>query len=149
MEKGVLHGGWTVYNATDGCGKQYRSAMTLYLLSLIATEFDLTIDRTIGAPGHGKDIVDSLNVTNKMYLKKQMCMIGMPESNDTQKRMEANSMTETAALSLVEECAQLCSRREQAKGVKGDVKLRKWEEKAKMKNRTIMSIKSQMCDFQT
>jgi hypothetical protein len=134
MEKGVLRHGWTVYNATDGCGKQYHSAMTLYLLSLIATDFDLTIDRAIGAPGHGKDIVDSLNATNKMYLKKEMCMIGTPKSNDTQKRMEAHSMTETAALSLVEECAQICSRQERAEGVKGDVKLRKWKEKAKMKN---------------
>ncbi len=87
MEKGVLRRGWTVYDATDGCGKQYRSATTLFLLSLIATEFDLTMDRAIGAPGHGKDIVDGLNATDKMYLKKQMCMIGTPESNDSQKRM--------------------------------------------------------------
>jgi hypothetical protein len=136
MEKGVLRRGWTVYDATDGCGKQYRSATTLFLLSLIATEFDLTMDRAIGAPGHGKDIVDGLNATDKMYLKKQMCMIGTPESNDSQKRMEAHSMTETASLSLAEECARLCSRRERAEGVKGDVKLKKREEKAKMKNRT-------------
>ena len=52
-------------------------------------------------------------------------MIGTPESNDSQKRMEAHSMTVTASLSLAEECARLCSRRERAKGVKGDVKLKK------------------------
>jgi hypothetical protein len=84
------------------------------LLSLIATEFDLTFDRAIGAPGHGKDIVDGLNATDKMYLK-QMRMIGTPESNDTQKQMEAHSMTETASLSLAEECARLCSRPEGVK----------------------------------
>jgi hypothetical protein len=44
MAKGVLHWGFTVYNATDGCGKQYWSAMTLFLLSLLATQFDLTFD---------------------------------------------------------------------------------------------------------
>jgi hypothetical protein len=139
MEKGILRWRYTVYNATDatdGCGKQYRSATTLFLLSLIATEFDLTFDRAIGAPGHGKDIVDGLNVTDKMSLQKQMCMIGTPESNDTQKRMEAHSMMETASLSLAEECAWLCSRRERAEGVKGDVKLRKQEEKVKMVNLT-------------
>jgi hypothetical protein len=49
----------------DGCGKQYNSGTTLSLLSLIATEFDLTFDRAIGAPGHGKDIVDGLNAMDK------------------------------------------------------------------------------------
>jgi hypothetical protein len=61
-----------VYDPTNGCGKQYQSATTPFLLSLIATEFDLTFDRAIGAPGHGKDIIDRLNVTDKMYLKKRI-----------------------------------------------------------------------------
>uniref|UniRef100_A0A6T8CRX0 Uncharacterized protein n=1 Tax=Prymnesium polylepis TaxID=72548 RepID=A0A6T8CRX0_9EUKA len=37
------------------------------LLSVVATEFNITIDRAIGAPGHGKDLVDGLNAMDKIY----------------------------------------------------------------------------------
>ena len=41
-------------------------------LTILACEFELTIDRVIGAPGHGKDVVDGLNATDKIYLRKCM-----------------------------------------------------------------------------
>jgi len=37
------------------------------LLSVLACDFGVVIDRAIGAPGHGKDIVDGLNATDKIY----------------------------------------------------------------------------------
>jgi hypothetical protein len=32
----------------------------------------VTIDRAVGAPGHGKDIVDGLNAVGKRYLITKM-----------------------------------------------------------------------------
>ena len=46
----------------------------------------------IGAPGHGKDIVDAINACDKRYLKEKMCMIGTPEAEDSKKRMDAHAM---------------------------------------------------------
>ena len=46
----------------------------------------------IGAPGHGKDIVDSINACDKRYLKEKMCMIGTPEADDCTKRIDAHAM---------------------------------------------------------
>jgi len=36
----------------------------------------------IATPGHGKDIVDSINAFDKRYLKGKMCT---PEANDRKK----------------------------------------------------------------
>ena len=45
-----------------------------------------------GAPGHGKDIVDTINACDKRYLKEKMCNIGTPEADDSTKRMDAHAM---------------------------------------------------------
>ena len=41
-------------------------------MSFLSAKYNINIDRAIGAPGHGKDIVDGLNAVDKHYLKKLM-----------------------------------------------------------------------------
>jgi hypothetical protein len=77
----------------------------LFLLSSLAVLDDVTIDGAVGAPGHGKDVVDGLNAKDKRYLKQQMT----PEENDSNNRMFACSMVKEEGKSLAEECARLCS----------------------------------------
>ena len=43
------------------------------------------MDPAINSPGHGNNIVDGLNATDKRYLKYQMESIGKLASNDTSK----------------------------------------------------------------
>ena len=62
----------------------------------------------IGTPGHGKDLVDSINISDKRYLKDKMCMIGIPEVDDCSKRMKAHSIIDNAHYSFAEECKKLC-----------------------------------------
>mmetsp|Transcript_86996 Transcript_86996/g.261346 ORF Transcript_86996/g.261346 Transcript_86996/m.261346 type:complete len:95 (-) Transcript_86996:587-871(-) len=62
------------------------------LLSVLSYAFGISIDRAIGAPGHGKDIVDGLNAQDKVFLRKKMCMIGTPEAKDGAARIAAHSM---------------------------------------------------------
>eukprot|EP00957_Ditylum_brightwellii_P026311 1990208-Ditylum_brightwellii.AAC.1 len=57
----------TMWEETDGCAKQYRCAAAMYLLPLISFRFNIVIDRTVAAPGHGKDIVDGLNAADKAF----------------------------------------------------------------------------------
>ena len=66
----------TIWESTDGCCKQYRCGASLYFLSLLSSNFNINIDRMIGAPGHGKDIVDAINACDKRYLKEQQNPIG-------------------------------------------------------------------------
>ena len=44
----------TILDHSDGCSKQYRCGTALYLLSVLSSQFGVTFDRMIGAPGHGK-----------------------------------------------------------------------------------------------
>jgi hypothetical protein len=125
----------TMWDETDGCGKQYRCAKAYWLLSHLSAKYDMTIDRAIGAPSHGKDIVDGINATDKRYLAGCMCLIGTPEANDGEKRMAAQSMVETASKSLADECARLCTLDSRLQGVKGHTKHAKREASAKMKMR--------------
>jgi hypothetical protein len=78
FKEGIIKEGSTILDHTDGCSKQYRSATVLYCLSLLAASYGITIDRAIGAPGHGKDEVDGLNATDKRYIKEKMCQTQAP-----------------------------------------------------------------------
>jgi hypothetical protein len=83
---------------TDGCCKQYRWGTAFCLLSMLSSKFQIAIDRAIGTPGHGKDVVDGLNAIDKQFLQGKTCMIGTPESADSEKRMAAHSMVGDAKL---------------------------------------------------
>jgi hypothetical protein len=125
----------TMWDDTDGCGKQYRCAKAYWLLSYLASKYDMTIDRAIGAPSHGKDVIDGIDATDKRYLAGCMCLVGTPEANDGDKRMAAQSMVETASKSLADECVRLCSLDSRLQGVKGHMKHAKREASARLKMR--------------
>jgi hypothetical protein len=133
---GELIAGLVIWDDTDGCGKQYRCGTAMYLLSILASTYGIVIDRAIGAPGHGKDIVDGLNATDKVYLRKAMCMIGTPEADDGAKRMAAHAMLGDKKMSLAVEAARLCSDPARISGVKAEGgKRQKREGEAKVKER--------------
>ena len=56
----------------DGCTKKYRCASGIYLISCLALEFSIIIDRAVGAPGHVKDVVSGLNARDKFMRKLSM-----------------------------------------------------------------------------
>ena len=74
-----------MWEATDGCSKQYQCGTAMYFLSLLSLSFNVVIDRAIGTPGHGKDIIDGLNAVTKCFLQKQFCMTGTPEADSYKK----------------------------------------------------------------
>jgi hypothetical protein len=127
--------GSTMWDNTDGCGKQYRCGNALYFLSVLAVEHGIIIDRAIGAPGHGKDIVDGINAIDKEFLRSKMCMIGTPEASIGNKRMAAHSMVEGASKSLAQEALRLCADASRLTGVKSERKYSKREENSKLKLR--------------
>ena len=63
----------TIWKNVDGCFKQYRCGASLYFIFLLSSNLNITIDRMIGAPEHGKDIVDAINACNKIYHQEKMC----------------------------------------------------------------------------
>jgi len=86
------------------------------LLSVLACDFGVVIDRAIGAPGHGKDIVDGLNATDKIY------------------SMLAEHGGAVGKMSLAVEAERLLSDPLRAQGVKGESDKKRFAQ-AKMKER--------------
>jgi hypothetical protein len=103
FEDGVFGKSGTMLDDTDGCAKQYRCATAIHLLSMLSVKYGITIDRQVGAPGHGKDIIDGVNAVNKNYISKCFCMT-----------------------------KRICSLDERISGVKGDVKHSKPETNTKI-----------------
>jgi hypothetical protein len=133
---------------TDGCAKQYRCGTALFLLSLLVVLNNVIIDWAVGAPGHGKDVVDGLNATDKRYLKQKINMVSTPEENDSNNRMSACSMVEEEGKSLAKECAQLCSDTSRVAGVKSDAKYAKREASAALKIRNYHVQKGEDVQFE-
>ena len=67
-------------------------------------KYSIIIDRVIGVPGHGKNVVDGINAYDKKFLMKKMCMIEMPEADNFNKRIAAHCMLENFHYSFPEEC---------------------------------------------
>ena len=63
----------------------------------------------IGAPGHGKDVVDALNATTKKYIKQKMRMVSNPGSDKgCDRKMKVHSVSETESTSFAMESLRLC-----------------------------------------
>jgi len=135
QSKGMLKSYSTMWDDTDGCMKQYRSGIAMYLLSVLAVTYCITIDRAIGAPGHGKDLVDGLNAIDKRFLKGLFCRINTPDDADDQRKISPHSMTENGEFSFAREAAKACSDPLRSSGVKGGAKHAKREADAKLKQR--------------
>ena len=52
-----------IWENTDAFADQYWCATVLYLLSMLAHAYNIIIDRGVGAPVNGRDVVDGLNAT--------------------------------------------------------------------------------------
>ena len=129
----LRHG--TMWDQTDGCGKQYRCSVAYYLLSVLSVKFQIIIDRAVDTPGHGKDVVDGFNAVQKRFLTTCLRKTSMPEVHNTvtdSDRMQINSMTEHGEVSFAVECSRLLIHRDSI-GTTGDKKHAKREAKARLK----------------
>ena len=120
--------GHTMFDNTDSCAKQYRCATAIHLLSMLAVEFNTAINRSVGAPGHGKDLVDGLNACDKQYLKTMMMRIMLPGNEQSaageDKKNIPYSVKEREFASIAEEAARLCAL-DWSEGAKGEKNTRK------------------------
>lgn len=119
VQAGVLKKTRYIWDMTDGCAKQYRCGNALYLLSLLAVEHEMRIDRMIQAPGHGKCKIDGYCACEKSFLKAKMCFVGTPEAEDSKLRMNVHTWLDGVKVSLARECQRLCADEARAHGATG------------------------------
>ena len=78
---------------TDGCAEQYRCVNSLYLLSMLAHTYNIITDYGVGAPVHGREVIDGFNDTEKWLFSMLMTYVQLPgvSSYDTQISLHASS----------------------------------------------------------
>ena len=86
----------TLMEDRDKWAKEYRSDPSLYLISALSMKYGIVIDCAIGAPGHGKDVVDGLNAVDKGFLRNAMFRLVNPEEDANEKSKLCHSATSLA-----------------------------------------------------
>ena len=108
-----------LFDHTDGCSCQYHSCTALYFLTLLSSQFHISIDQFIHCPAHGKGIVDRRNVLNKRYLCDCMRRAGKADSEDFTNRFRPWSHTDSKQTFFSEEAVRLCSHPNRKDGLQG------------------------------
>jgi len=107
-------------------------------MSVLSSVYGVCIDRAIGCPGHGKDIVDALNAVEKWYFSSKMMTTSTPEVNSDQiknARVASHSMQEGKSFSLAKEAKRILNDPSRVHGVKSDKKYKKREAASKLMDR--------------
>ena len=97
----------------------HTDMLLLFFFFSVAFIQDIIIDCMVGAPGHGKGVVDGLNAVDKTYLRSYMSKISQPGVETPKKKMDAHDSTENGSTSFADICVQLLglsSRKEISEG---------------------------------
>ena len=92
-----------IWENTYGCAEQYRSAIALKLMSLLSQCHLILFDWCISSPGHGKQVVDSLNDNENCYIYQLMSTVELKGSKIFEKQIIMRSCTPTNDVSLDKE----------------------------------------------
>ena len=69
-------------------------------MSVLSQRQSIIFDRGISAPGHGKEVVDSLNVIDKLYMYQLISTVQLPGSKTFEKQILMHSCTPKQYFSL-------------------------------------------------
>ena len=58
-----------IWKKTYGCENQYSCELAVYLVAITLSKLKIIMDREIGAPGHGKDVIYVPNTRDKRHLR--------------------------------------------------------------------------------
>ena len=123
LDSGILVSGMsTVWEDTDDCAKKHRCDLTIYLMTVLSSSYGIIMDRAINAPGHGNNVVDALNATEKRYLKGEMELMGKLASNYTTNVGMIPSASKDVSVEFVDQCLHILNNKEILNGIKGITK---------------------------
>ena len=99
----------TVWKYAYGCAKQYMCGLAIYLMTVLSSSYGIIMYRAINEPGHGKNVVDGLNATDKRHLKGKMELIGKLANNDTINIGMLTSSSKYVSINFAYQCLHILS----------------------------------------
>ena len=133
MLTGVLKAGGRILGIKDGCRKQYKSATSIFFMSVLAEKFKIVVDCGVCCPGHGKSIVDAINGIDKNAILrltiKKVSAVDLATKEDSKdiKIFTAIDSGKKEKFSAAEECVRLLEQDHWSTGLKSTNKRRKRE----------------------
>ena len=124
-DNNLLQPGAIIYDHSDGCCSQYRSATAIEFMTILCCLFGVTIDRMIHAPSHGKGTVDRSAAVIKRFLL--MCMRNADKCLSEKKEMSYRFYpwmhSDGEENSFAEQAVMLCSSKFSKEEINDDDKI--------------------------
>ena len=115
----------TVWEDTDGCAKEYRCVLDIYLMTVLSSSNFIITYHSINTPGHVNNVGDVLNATDKRYLKGEMEFIGKLSSNHTINVGTLSSASKDVSIKFSDQCLHIINDKEILNGIKGSTEMQK------------------------
>ena len=132
LESGILVSSMsTVKEDTDGCAKKFMCDLAIYLMTVLSYSYGIITDHVINSPGHGNNVVDGINATDKRYLKGKMEVIGKLASNNTTFIGILPSASKDVSIKFSDQCLHIINNKEILNGIKVSKKMQKRQSKFK------------------
>ena len=97
-------------------------ALAVYLITVLSYSYGIIMDSEINAQGHGKNVFDGLNTTEKRYLKGKKELIGKLASNYTKNIGMIPSASKDVSIKFVDQYINIPNNKEIFNGLKGRTK---------------------------
>ena len=68
VDQNLLTTGGRILSSTDGAAKQYKSATSIYFMSMLSQSFGVVVDRAITCLGHGTNPVWMLSLLSSLSI---------------------------------------------------------------------------------
>ena len=104
-------------------------------MTVLSSSYGIVTDCVINAPGHGKNVVDGLNETDKLYLKRKMELMGRLASNDTTNIGMLPNASKYVSINFSDKCLHILNNKEILNGLKVSTKMQKIQSQLKYQSR--------------
>ena len=131
----------TVWEDTDGCANQYRCDLAIFLMTVLLTSYGIIIYRAMNAQGHGNNVVNEINATDKLYLSKQVELVGKLAKNNTSNIGRLLSASKDVSVKFTDHCINILNNEEILNRLRDSTKIENKESLFKFQSH-IYSVKS-------
>ena len=92
-------------------------------MTVLSYSYGIIIYRAINAPGHGKNVVDGINATEKRYLKEKMEPLGKLGSKHTTNIGMLPSTSKYVTIKFSDQCLHIINNKDRLNGIKCSTKI--------------------------
>ena len=94
-------------------------------MNVLSYSYIIIMDPAIDTPDHGKNVVDGLNATEKLYSKEKMELMGKLASKDTTNVGMLPSASKYVSINFANQCLHILNNKERLNRLKDNTKIQK------------------------